>query len=664
MAEITKQELTSMNIKEEQLLKLKKLFPEVFTEGFKVDWEKLRLTLGDESVDVGKERYGMNFPGKADCFKTIQQPSIATLVPDREESIDFDNTQNLFIEGDNLEVLKLLQKSYLGGVRMIYFDPPYNTGNDFIYPDNYSENLDTYLAYTGQVDSEGKKFATNAETDGRFHSKWMNMIYPRLFLAKNLLKEEGVVFISIGQAEFTNLSIICNEIFGEENKIGVFTRLSKTGGNKGKFYSPNTEFILIYAKNVQLAESFRDDMGQELINKVYTQTETQGDKKDEKYRTMGLYQSSLDPMRGCVNQRYFIEAPDGTLLIPPGDIFPSEKKEGSKIAPKSENDNVWRWTYDKYRLEKKNNNVEFKKSKNAVLVNDKGEPAFWNIYTKIWLNTRMEEGRLPVDFIDKFESRHSSKELQELNIPFDFAKPSQLISYLVKIAGVKDDEIVLDFFAGSCSTAHGILSHNVKEKINIKYICVQLPQKCDDTSAINAGFKTIADIGKERIRRVINKIQLESENNSELFKADISKLDLGFKVFKLSKSNFKIWDATLEKQPDAIQQKLFEHINHISPQAQQEAILYELLLKSGFELTTPIETLTLAGLQVFSIAQGQLLICLEKQLTHDCIKAMAELQPSRVICLDEAFTGTNADALKTNAVQIMKSKGVLNFRTV
>jgi adenine-specific DNA-methyltransferase len=218
MADIEKLPITSLDIKAHQLERLKKIFPEAFTEGSKVDWDKLRLTLG-EAVDTGKERYGMNWPGKSDCFKTIQQPSTATLAPAREESVDFDTTQNLFIEGDNLEVLKLLQKSYLGKVKMIYIDPPYNTGNDFIYPDNYSESLDTYLAYTGQVDADGRKFSTNAETDGRFHSKWMNMMYPRLFLAKNLLREDGVIFISIDDHEVQNLRAICNEIFGEENFV-------------------------------------------------------------------------------------------------------------------------------------------------------------------------------------------------------------------------------------------------------------------------------------------------------------------------------------------------------------------------------------------------------------------------------------------------------------
>ncbi len=257
--EIKKLPLTSMDLKEHQLLKLKQLFPEVFTEGMKVDWEKLKLTLG-EDVDTGKERYGMNFPGKADCFKTIQQPSIATLIPAREESKDFDTTQNLFIEGDNLEVLKLLQKSYIGKIKFMYFDPPYNTGNEFIYPDNYAENLDTYLQYTGQLDSDGRKFSTNTETDGRFHSKWMNMMYPRLFLAKNLLREDGVIFISIDDSEVTNLTLLCDEIFGEENFISRIIIQSNKRGQTYKEIAKTHEYLLLYSKsdNFEMFELDKD----------------------------------------------------------------------------------------------------------------------------------------------------------------------------------------------------------------------------------------------------------------------------------------------------------------------------------------------------------------------------------------------------------------------
>lgn len=657
MEEIQKQELTSMDIKEAQLQKLKELFPEAFTEGLKVDWDKLRLTLGDETVDTGKERYGMNWPGKADCFKTIQQPSIATLIPAREESIDFDTTQNLFIEGDNLEVLKLLQKSYLGKIKMIYIDPPYNTGNEFIYPDNYSETLDTYLEYTGQIDGEGRKFSTNTETDGRFHSKWMNMIYPRLFLAKNLLKEDGVIFISIGADELSNLISITNEIFGEENRAGICVRQAKTGGNTGKYFSPNVEYILVYVRDITKVDGFTVEIGEELIKKVYTQIETEGIRKGEQYRTMGLYQASLKDLRP--NQKYFIECPDGSLVLPPCSIQDEIMRTG---------DGRWRWTKPKFIEELARGNVVFKETTNGVLVDSKGNKSKWNIYTKIWLNDRQEEGQVPSDLILKFENRHSSKELQELKIPFDFAKPTELISYLIQLAGINGNDIVLDFFAGSGTTANSVLELNKAGNQNLRFICVQIPEPVDSNSeAIKVGFKTIADLSKERIRRVIENIKSEqSKIKTELFSIENKNrsLDLGFKVYKLAQSNFKVWDTALEKSPEVIQQKLFEHIQHISPEAKQEAILYELLLKSGFELTTPIETLILAGKTVFSIADGQLLICLEKEITHDCIKAMAEKEPSRVICLDEAFTGTNADALKTNAVQIMKSKGVVNFRTV
>jgi len=662
MSEIEKFQLTSMDITAEQKEKLKQLFPEVFTEGDKIDWDKLRLTLG-ESVDVGKERFGMNWPGKADCFKIIQQPSLATLIPARDESVNFDTTENLFIEGDNLEVLKLLQKSYLGKIKMIYIDPPYNTGNDFIYPDNYSETLETYLAYTGQVDSEGRKFNTNTDTEGRFHSKWMNMMYPRLFLAKNLLKEDGIIFISIGQIELTNLVLLSNEIFGEENKIGYLVRVMKSGGNKGKFFSPNTEYILIYARNINVAREFKDEMGKDLIDKVYTQIEQNGSRKGELYRTMGLYQSSLDPLRGCNNQRYFIEAPDGVLLIPPGSIFPEEKKEGAKIAPVSENDKVWRWTYETYLKEKAKGNIEFKKSKNAVLQDENGKAANWNIYTKIWLNNRMEEGRIPVDIIDKYENRHSAKELQELGVKFDFAKPSKLIAFLIRIMGCKEDNLVLDFFAGSGSTAQAVLDLNNEDNERRKFICVQLPEPTDENSEANkSGFITIADIGKERIRRVIKKIEEEQKQNANMFTEDKPQLDLGFKVFKLAPSNFSTWNANVDKTAEAIGKQLELHVDHISESADQEAILYELLLKSGFELTTKIEKLEIESKTVFSIGEGELLICLERELTNELIKAMAERKPARVICLDEGFQ--NNDQLKTNAALIMKSKGVVKFQTV
>lgn len=279
--------LTSIDVKAEQIQKLKELFPEAFSEGNRIDWDKLKLTLG-ENVDTGKERFGMNWPGKADCFKTIQQPSIATLVPDRQASIDFDNTQNLFIEGDNLEVLKLLQKSYLGKIKMIYIDPPYNTGNDFIYPDNYAENLNTYLEYTGQVDGEGKKFFTNTETDGRFHSKWMNMMYPRLFLAKNLLREDGIIFISIDDNEVHNLRALMNEVFGEENFVDqIIWKKRYGGGAKEKYLVSLHEYIVVFAKSILDLKEMYIPLEQENIDRYYKSKDQNFDRRGP-YRTHPL----------------------------------------------------------------------------------------------------------------------------------------------------------------------------------------------------------------------------------------------------------------------------------------------------------------------------------------------------------------------------------------
>ena len=643
MATIDKQQLTSMNITEEQVLNLKQLFPEVFTEGLKIDWDKLRLTLG-ETVDVGKERYGMNWPGKAECFKTIQQPSIATLVPAREESIDFDTSENLFIEGDNLEVLKLLQKSCLGKIKMMYFDPPYNTGGDFIYPDNFSESLETYLKYTSQIDDEGRKYQTNAETDGRFHSKWMNMMYPRLFLSKNLLREDGLIFISIDDNEVSNLRLICNEIFGEENFVDSICWKKKYGGGaKEKYLVSVHEYILVYAKNIYELPEILVEFDYDKARKFYKY-------KDDKFEKLGYYRTHpLEAVKSFdirENLRFPVTAPDGTLAYP--------KRQ-------------WRWGPAKFQEAIARDEVIFSKNK-------EGE---WVLSSKQYLNdeTGIQRKTKAQSVFDDIYTQEGTKEIFDLFGDakiFSFPKPVRLLKKVIEIGGLNDNDIILDIFSGSASTAQAIFELNENDNGKRKFILVQLPESCStDSEAYKAGFKTIAEVSKERIRRSSSKIkskieQEKIEQSSTLFNDidDNIKLDLGFKVFKLNNSNFKIWDTTLEKEPEAIQQRLFEHVEHISPEAAQESILFELLLKSGFELTTPIEKLTLADKTVYSIAGGQLLICLEKELTNEVIKAMAELQPTRVICLDEAFTGANADALKTNAVQIMKSKGVVNFRTV
>ena len=629
MIEIAKQELISMNITENQLQKLKQLFPEVFTEGNKVDWDRLKLTLG-ESIDSTRERFGMNWPGKADCFKTIQQPSIATLVPDREDSVRFDTTENLFIEGDNLEVLKLLQKSYLGKIKMIYIDPPYNTGNDFIYPDNYSESLNTYLEYTGQVDGEGRKFSTNTDTDGRFHSKWMNMMYPRLFLAKNLLREDGVIFISIDDHEVHNLRAVCNELFGEENFLGetIWQHSIQPKGYSGKF-SVHHNYNIVYQKSTDFELRSLERTNENNINYSNPDNDPMG-----AWRTGDVRNALYRP-----NLIYDIISPSGKIISPPK--------------------NGWRWSKETVKNKIQTGEIIFSQDESRII-------------RKIHLSSI--EGRTPETIWFGKEvgtTRDASEEIKGLfdgESYFDTPKPTKLIKRMANLS-LSDNDLVLDFFAGSATTAHAVLDLNKEDNGHRKFICVQLPEPTDEKSeAFKAGYKTIADISKERIRRVIKNIEKEQNEKAVNERATLFgeqekvHLDLGFKVFKLQPSNFKIWDESIPKESDAIQQALFSHIDHISPEARQEAILYELLLKSGFEPTTPIEQLTLEGKTVFSISDGALLICLEKELTYDAIKAMAERQPTRVICLDEGFQ--NNDQLKTNAVQIMKSKNVINFRTV
>ena len=629
MSEIKKLDLRSMDIIGEQKKKLHQLFPEVFTEN-KIDFEKLKLALG-EAIEVGKERYGMTWPGKADCFKIIQSSSIGTLKPCREESVNFDTTENLFIEGDNLEVLKLLQKSYYGKIKMIYIDPPYNTGNDFIYPDDYKENLKTYLQYTGQVDAEGKKFSTNTDTEGRFHTKWMNMIYPRLFLAKNLLSDNGVIFISIDDNEVSNLRKICDEIFGEENFIDTICWKKKYGGGaKEKYLVSVHEYILMYAK-------MRDDLPEIMVEFDEEKARRFYKYKDEKFETLGYYRTHpLEAVKSFdirENLRFSVTSPDGT------EVWPRRQ---------------WRWSKERFKEALSKNEVIFSKNKD-------GE---WVLSSKQYLNDDTGEQRKTKaqSLIDDIFTQEGTKEIVDIFSDakiFPFPKPIRLLKKLIEISGVSGDDVILDFFAGSGTTAHAILELN-KDGYNRKFICVQLPELCEkDSEAHKAGFKTITDIGKERIRRVIKNI--EKETDQALFKN--KKMDLGFKVFKLHKSNFKIWD-TEEISPDkaSIEKQLELHIDHIDHKASQDDILYEILLKAGFELTTKIEKIELAGKAVYSVEGGAMLICLEKELTKELIKAMAEKQPSRVICLDRGFS--NNDQLKTNAVQIMKSKGVDDFRTV
>lgn len=635
MADNQKVDLKSLNLTDDKLEKLKEIFPETVTEG-KIDFEKLKLTLGDK-IEVGKERYGMNWPGKADCFKTIQTPSIATLKPDKEKSVDFDITENLFIEGDNLEVLKLLQKSYYGKVKMIYIDPPYNTGNDFVYPDDYSESLDTYLSYSGQKNEEGKKFSTNAETDGRFHSKWINMMYPRLFLAKNLLKDDGIIFISIDDYEMSNLRKIMDEIFGEENSLTESpTSLiwSRSGSTAGHFANAH-EYILVYAKDKKNTPLFKlEDYGDnDIIKHGALKKISKANPASEIEFPVGFqYEGDTATFKGEIGGSE-IQIINDEMIFENGKLVKAVKI----TAGWGMRDQILNWidgdeTYDS----KGQKIIKFFFNKQGILTYEKER------------GTIHPKTILPKDVGTTKTGSDELKSIFDGVKVMDYPKPSTLIKYLASFT-THNDDIVLDFFAGSATTAQAIIELNIEEKTNRKFIMTQLPEPTKDTSdAFNAGYKTITQVGEERIRRVIKKIK-EEKNNA---------LDLGFKVFKLESSNFKIWDGA---QKENVAEQLEAFVNHINPKSSQDDILYELILKSGFSLTAKIETLELASKKVYSISEGALYICLEKEITKEVLQEIANKKPIKFICLDEGFQDN--DQLKTNAVEIMKAKDV-EFRTV
>lgn len=617
--------LESMDVAEEKRQQLKQLFPEVFNED-KVDFEQLQRVLG-ESIDTGKERYGLTWPGKADCMKVIQEPSRATLKPCRDESVNFDNTENLFIEGDNLEVLKLLQKSYFGKVKMIYIDPPYNTGKEFIYPDNYQETIETYMAYAGLVDDKGKKFSTNATTEGRFHSKWLNMMYPRLYLAKNLLREDGVIFISIDDNEVENLQRMCDEIFGEENLLARCIWKNKTGGGaRTKGWIGLHEYILCYAKNSNAIED---------ITVTYSEkTASMYNKKDEHYSVRGPYATwPLDTT---------------SMADRPNLRFPILHK-GKEIWPAKQ----WLWSRERVINAQKNNMLEFNEQSNgSYKVRFKG-------YLKDE-NGKIRRGK-PLSVFDGPYTQEGSKNFQEFidKDVFPFPKPTRLISSLLDVSTSEsssiENEIILDFFSGSATTAQAVMEQNQSSKSRRKFILVQLPELCDkDTAAYKKGFKRISDIGKERIRRASVKIAKEAN------KAD--HLDLGFRVYKLNKSHFSQWQSEVEPgNVEQLQANLELHSNHISEEVDQEALLYELLLKSGYKLTESIIKKEFAGQTAFSIANDALLICLEDHFRLETLEAILLKDPSRIIVKDSAFNGN--DQLKVNAVQTVEAHNRKNNRS-
>ena len=591
----------SKDIVLDNISKLKEIFPEIVTED-KIDFDELKLILG-ENIDDSKEKYSFTWPGKTQAIRESQKQSTGTLRPCPDESKNWDTTQNLYIEGDNLEVLKLLQKGYYNKIKMIYIDPPYNTGKDFVYTDNYKDNLKNYL--------ETQQYTTNKDTDGRFHTNWLNMIYPRLKLARNLLKQDGTIFISIDDREQSNLKKICDEVFGEENFIrNVIWEKKYSPANDSKVISDNHDHILVYAKNIH-------------------------------EWTMGLL-----PRTKEMNKRYINKDNDSRGPWKPGGLsaktysakydYPVETPSGKIVNPPSGSC----WQVSKERLQEliEDNRIYFG-------VNGDSKPQIKQFLSEV------QQGMVPKSIWSFDEVGHnqiSRKEITDLfdQFIFDTPKPTKLIQRMIKISNLKDNDIVMDFFAGSSSTAHAVMEYNAKENTNHRFIMIQIPELCNENSyAFKQGFHTITEIGRERIIKAGLKICEEYNEN----------IDIGFKVFKLDSSNLEKWDPDYND----IQQSLT--VDQIKKDRLNDDLIYEIMLKYGVDLIWPIET----DDNIYSIGYGALIICLDDHITTAIAKKVLELSKkssvSRVVFKDSGFA---TDSDKTNIKEILKVNNIDEFITI
>lgn len=633
---------------------LKKNFPEIFAEG-KVDCQKLKRTLG-EDVEANGERYGLSWAGKGDCFRHIQEPTTKTLKPAKDESVDFENTGNLFIEGENLEVLKVLQKSYYGKIKAIYIDPPYNTGNDsFIYPDRFQESQDEYLRRIGDKDEEGNltkegMFRKNSKDSGHYHSNWLSMMYPRLFLARNLLRQDGVIFVSIDDNEVHNLRMIMNEIFGEENFIGqIIIKSNPRGSQEPLGISAEHEYVLCYSRTEEGKLSITGNERKE-DDDEFSYTSDDG----RKARLLGLRKRGGDWRRSDRLKMYY-----PFYIDPKSKNVSLAKTKNFSIAvfpvrPEGE-ESRWTWGSEtaKNRLNeliarevKRNGDVVYDIYRIDYLEKENGERKTEKVKS-IW-----EDKELNYQF-----ARQYFKEFFGSSEIFDFPKSPHLISKLISSLNDKDG-ITLDFFSGSGTTAHAIMAQNSEDGGNRKYICVQLAETCDEKSeAFKAGFKTIADIAKERIRRAGTKIK--KENGSKL-NFENKKLDSGFKVFKLDDSNFKVWNGNV-KDPEELEKQMLEFVDNVRKESTAENMLYELLLKSGLDPNVSVEKKKANGGGYYSVDEGKLIVHLEGKISKELVEAILKAKPEKMICLDRAFGGN--DQLKTNTALSMESAKI-DFRVV
>lgn len=609
----------------ENIETLKSLFPTIVKEG-KIDWSELQALLGNE-IETEDEYYRLMWAGKSMARKEANKPSTATLRPNKTDSKDWNTTQNIFIEGDNLEVLKLLQKSYAKKIKLIYIDPPYNTGSDFVYKDDYADNLSNYLALTGQIDDSGKRTSTNSESDGRYHSNWINMIYSRLKLARNLMSKDGVIFISIDDNEVHNLRKVCDELFGEVNFISALIwQRAFSPKNDAKFFSNSHDYILVYAKSIDFCTIERLERTDEANEKYKNQDNDLRGEWTSGDLSVKTYSEKYD---------YPITTPSGRIVNPP---------HGA----------CWRVSKERFEELRQDNRIWF---------GEKGE----NVPRLKRFLSDVQDGMVPTSIWFHKEVGHNQEGRQELKALFDDKgyfdgpKPVRLLSRILKVAGIRENDIVLDFFAGSGTTAHAVMQMNANDNGSRKFIMVQLPEPTEEKSdAFNAGFKTIADITKERIHKAGEKVK--SGLKDDLFSSNNKTLDIGFKAFKLDSSNIKAWDGN----PENLEANLFNAGSNIKENRTEEDVLYEILLKNGLDLAQPIEQQVFAGKTVFNVGVGTLFICLAEGVTTEVAEGIGqwkqELDPAtcKVIFKDNGFT----DVEKTNSMQILKRYGIEEVNTI
>ncbi|EFE8185147.1 TPA: site-specific DNA-methyltransferase [Escherichia coli] len=619
-------ELQSMNITADNITKLKSLFPEAFNENG-IDFDVLKQLLG-ENVDEKEERYGLNWHGKRQARQLALTPSRGTLRPCKDESVDWHNTKNLMIEGDNLEVLKLLQKSYAGKVKLIYIDPPYNTGKDFVYSDNFQDNMKNYLEMTGQTE-DGVRITTNAETSGRYHTDWLNMIYPRLKLARNLLKEDGVIFISIDDTEVDNLKKVCSEIFGEENFVANIVWQKKySPQNDATYFSDMHDHILVYAK--QRKTSKNDSNGWN-IDFLPRSDEQNAAYKNPDNDPRGVWKSvDLSVKTYSKANDYSITTPSGRIVTPPAS-------------------RCWQVSEKRFVELCKENKIWFGENGNNV-------PSIKRFLTEV------QDGVVPTTWWSYKECGHNQEAKQELkklmegeSVFFDTPKPLRLLDRILHLATTNDkDCIILDFFAGSGTTAHATLNKNIADSGSRRYIAVQLPEKIDDEK-----YYTISELTKERLRRAGKKVR---EDNPEW------KGDVGFRVFKLDTSNIRPWEASAE----TLSEQIDAYVSPILEGRSEEDLLTELMLKRGIDLSVNIETRQFDGLTVSCVDGGKLFTCFTRQIPASSVEALTKgiidwhksLKAGKdTVCyfLDDAFENNVA---KTNLCAILEQHGLTNLHSL